>query len=214
MEKKYTQREIGAALKRLDKWERWQLRQNKKRALKYWKECDHVRLLEDVKRREIKKHGAKAAYILSRQSYTIKKAEEVRALLNDSNISKITYFEARTEWKRSRTWGYNPTCQALDNSGYLVEGRASGCGYDKYSAAVDQCLKKSKTFKKAFYIYLLRQYAKKQAPVYASYIDGLYFNFGGAGISAVIDGLEAVGLKKITETGGDAFNYLLMKAGA
>ena len=40
-------------------------------------------------------------------------------------------------WARSRVWGYNPTAEVWP--GYTT-GRASGCGYDKESAAVAEAL--------------------------------------------------------------------------
>lgn len=43
------------------------------------------------------------------------------------------------EWTRSRTWGANPT--ATTTSNYAMEsGHASGCGYDKESAAIAEAL--------------------------------------------------------------------------
>ena len=44
---------------------------------------------------------------------------------------------ARIDWTRSRTWGY--TAKASDNYGN-VSGVASGCGYDKASAALADVL--------------------------------------------------------------------------
>lgn len=51
------------------------------------------------------------------------------------------------EWKRSQTWGANPTAtvRAYSNTGEYIgeyEGHASGCGYDKESAAIAEALNK------------------------------------------------------------------------
>lgn len=48
-----------------------------------------------------------------------------------------------TEWVNNRTWGHNPHAFATIETAAgceRTEGRASGCGYDKYSAAVTSAL--------------------------------------------------------------------------
>ena len=47
-------------------------------------------------------------------------------------------------WKKSRTWGFNPTVEVWAD-GYTT-GSASGCGYDKESAATAEAFNKSRTF--------------------------------------------------------------------
>ena len=48
----------------------------------------------------------------------------------------IDYISILISWKRSQTWGYNPTAETHDSNGKYTIGSASGCGYDKESAAV------------------------------------------------------------------------------
>lgn len=60
------------------------------------------------------------------------------------------------EWVRSRTWGANPTAtvQAYDQRGQYIgtyTGHASGCGYDKESAAVADALNQCPTVLKMLY---------------------------------------------------------------
>lgn len=43
-------------------------------------------------------------------------------------------------WAKSRTWGANPTAELLDNHGVRTMGHASGCGYDKESAAIAEAM--------------------------------------------------------------------------
>ena len=78
-----------------------------------------------------------------------KKAE--LALISDApSISKINI---SVEWKRSRTWGSNPTATVeiyTENCGFLrAIGKASGCGYDKESAAIAEALNQSTAIQKA-----------------------------------------------------------------
>ena len=51
---------------------------------------------------------------------------------------------------RSRTWGSNPHAEIWTNDGYFT-GSASGCGYDKLSAATAEALNKSDAVLKVLY---------------------------------------------------------------
>ncbi len=58
------------------------------------------------------------------------------------------------EWKRSSTWGYNPTATVTIHAGNTWEqytGTASGCGYDKRTAAIGAALNQSASIKKMLY---------------------------------------------------------------
>ena len=48
----------------------------------------------------------------------------------------ITHISINVEWTRNTTWGYNPHATVYTSNGDATEGRASGCGYDKESAAI------------------------------------------------------------------------------
>lgn len=43
------------------------------------------------------------------------------------------------EWRRSSTWGYNPSATFAAYSASVTEGYASGCGYDKLSTCAARC---------------------------------------------------------------------------
>lgn len=60
-----------------------------------------------------------------------------------SQAEPLQYVEARVEWKKSRTWGYNPSVEAWTSGSYYNTGRASGCGYCKESAAIGEALAES-----------------------------------------------------------------------
>lgn len=76
-------------------------------------------------------------------------AVQVAPVLGSLNIS--------VEWKRSKTWGANPTATITaysTNGGYIGEytGTASGCGYDKESAAVASALNQCYSVLQVLYI--------------------------------------------------------------
>ena len=55
------------------------------------------------------------------------------------------------DWKKSRTWGANPFAEVWSGGEYTT-GRASGCGYDKRSAAVAQAFNQNRSILKIIYI--------------------------------------------------------------
>lgn len=58
------------------------------------------------------------------------------------------YVSIKTEWVNSRTWGANPHTTVYVQGEGAFEGRASGCGYDKESAAFASAAKGSFALKK------------------------------------------------------------------
>ena len=79
--------------------------------------------------------------------------EHAEALLNsDLKINKIVI---AIEWKKSRTWGNNPHCKVKvfynNNQIDTFTGSASGCGYDKQSAATAEALNKCELLKALLY---------------------------------------------------------------
>lgn len=71
-----------------------------------------------------------------------KDLEKLESIANAEDIKSIS---VSVVWNRSRTWGYNPTAEIrieTTNRYYYETGTASGCGYDKKSAAVSSALNK------------------------------------------------------------------------
>lgn len=106
-----------------------------------------------------------------------------------------------TEWVRSRTWGHNPHSSArvrTSEGGNIYTGRASGCGYDKYSAAVTEALTQSDSIKKAI-IENLGKLKKAGRFPHSCYV---WTNYGiptlatsGSGISSLINVFRDMGYK-------------------
>lgn len=76
-----------------------------------------------------------------------KQFTEIETRLNSvMEAGEITKITISVEWKKSNTWGYNPTAEVrlYSTNGYeFLTGKASGCGYDKESAAVASALNQS-----------------------------------------------------------------------
>ncbi len=72
--------------------------------------------------------------------------EEIEA---QKNQKKVKALSISIEWKKSRTWGYNPHLEAdiyfQDGTSDVFRSTASGCGYDKESQVISDlfnyCLK-------------------------------------------------------------------------
>lgn len=78
----------------------------------------------------IEKMRAKKARELCKRS-----AERVKKLEAADGARDVEHIYISVEWKRSRVWGYNPT-STVRGFHEVTEDYASGCGYDKESAAI------------------------------------------------------------------------------
>ena len=68
-----------------------------------------------------------------------KKADKELVQVRTCETAEIPNFILiRVEWKKPTVWGSNPTAEVV--TGTYTTGSASGCGYDKESAAVAEAL--------------------------------------------------------------------------
>ena len=136
---------------------------------------------------------------------TIKKQNK---LLQARDAAEIKSVSISVTWKRSATWGYNPTAEIIVNGIYQYSGHASGCGYDKRTAAVGGALNQSDIVLKA--LYTAKEKALKKAPASikknpdASNADLIHYGAGygvlpyfegGVGMESFCGVFEACGLK-------------------
>lgn len=164
-------------------------------------------------------------YAIAREAKSLQKAY-------DSCIQKLTLADAApdvesieiyVEWKRSSVWGLNPsveiTLRLSDNTTEIYRGSASGCGYDKGSAAVSSALKNSVEIMK---LLLRRQSQLDDEGELTPDKDG-YCHFpcgcgydriipgfeSGVGIECHLRGLEDAGFEIVTERqpGGSKPDY-------
>lgn len=80
-----------------------------------------------------------------------KRVEKLHRVAEAPDLVRV---DIRVNWVRSRTWGYNPHCEATiqTETGYTVyAGTASGCGYDKRTAAIGGALNQSASVLKMLY---------------------------------------------------------------
>lgn len=104
------------------------------------------------------------------------------------------------EYKRSRTWGWNPTAMVTASlDGVRTDtttGTASGCGYDKLSAAVCGAFSRNPLLQ-TLLMWDGWQTATKTHG--ANVVQNQEWSFGGMGMSALLRHLRANGCH-VTET--------------
>lgn len=136
------------------------------------------------------------------------------ALLKIQDMKKagvLEYLKINVEWSRSQTWGYNPHVEAWARysniSTQYNTGSASGCGYDKESAAVASAINE---MMKPF---ILKHFnTLKDSSIYGVCDHHLDFD-GGVGMSSFIKAFKACGYD-VHETHGKSFDsYIIVKKG-
>ena len=95
---------------------------------------------EKIKNKIIKEYG-------KRQIKDLEKIETIKETNENINTINISI-----NWIKSPTWGYNPRATITTSNGDITEGRASGCGYDKESAAIAEALNKNNNILKLLYV--------------------------------------------------------------
>lgn len=130
-----------------------------------------------------------------------KEASVLTALDRIAQAPELVEINIITEWVKSRTWGHNPHATArviTKDGGTIYTGKASGCGYDKYSAAVTEALNQSDSVKKAIIENLnkLKKAGRFPHSCYVWEVCGLpRLATSGSGISSLIHVFKDMGYK-------------------
>lgn len=131
------------------------------------------------------------------------------------------------EWKKSRVWGYNPAARVaviwIDNDGNhrsgVYYGSASGCGYDKRSAAVGEALNQCEAVRGMLCRYANKRYNKDirtggRAICYGCGYSSIPYFEGGVGVSCFREAFELCGYEWIENTAGELSDfYYISKRG-
>ena len=175
-------------------------------------ELDRVKAVDAATKRALKQKAATTEKYMKRIE-AAEAAEEVKTV------------EIKIEWTKSRAWGYNPHAEIIVSTNSRYErffGSATGCGYDKESAATAEALNQINGLLKA--LYTLKEQAiidGKKANArstsnenYITYGAGYgtlpYFE-GGVGIGCHKKMLNMCGLETEAETHGKYFDYYFFK---
>lgn len=163
--------------------------------------------------------------------YAIKRAFKEVEKYTAAKMEKITRAESApavvsvsisVEWARSRTWGANPTAEAVieDANGHIYRGtgHASGCGYDKESAAVASALNGSSSIikmlldKKESALESMEATGKTNESnrdfiAYGAGYGAIPYFEGGVGMSSLESVFNACGLRLVNQTHGKMYDH-------
>ena len=162
----------------------------------------NLKRFKELVRKQIKKEEAKKQIV---KNDCMLKTQDMK------EAGSLNYLKINIEWSRSKTWGYNPHAQAwaqYANIGTLYNtGSASGCGYDKESAAVASAIN---DIMKPF---ILKNFSTLKDPaIYGVCSNHLEFE-GGVGMSSFLKAFRACGYD-VHESHGKTFDsYIIVKKG-
>ena len=117
------------------------------------------------------------------------RAAAMEKIAEAENAPDLASVDVQIEWKKSRTWGANPFCECW-GGGYYTTGHASGCGYDKRTAATAAAFNSNPAIMKALYTAEEKRLAKRNKPTRRDFIGygsgyGILPAFeGGVGITS------------------------------
>lgn len=132
-----------------------------------------------------KMHAKKARELCKRSVERVKKLEAA------DGARDVEHIYISVEWKRSRVWGYNPTA-TVRGFHEVTEDYASGCGYDKESAAIAGAFNKNTEVMRILYNHAE---AGGVFPYGVHTFAGLPSFDGGCGVSVFYEIFKACGFK-------------------
>lgn len=163
--------------------------------------------------------SALRGYLIMRKEKAIYKAieREVSKINTVAKAGELISVKITVEWKKNRMWGSNPTaeawCQYIDetgntNSHYAKSGSIGGCGYDKQSTAVSECLNQFNEVLKLLYTAKNKNVTAKNNDLlgYGSGYGILPSIEGGVGVSCYPRIFELLGYSFKTVASGKSFD--------
>ena len=138
---------------------------------------------------------------------------KIGAIERAKDISSISVL---VEWKTNRTWGANPTA-TVRTSYKTSQGTASGCGYDKESAAIAYAFNDDLDILKILYIIKEKALASNknissnEACGYGAGYGALPYFAGGVGVSCFIRILKDNGFRCYETHGSNSSSYVFIK---
>ena len=148
---------------------------------------------EDIIAKMIKKAERKNA------KNTAERIAKIEAAENAEDVNSITI---NVEYYRSRTWGWNPTATVIGRYDY-THGSASGCGYDKTSAAMSYAMNDSPEVMRILYKHAE---AGETFPYSVHTFAGVPSFDGGCGVTCFYAVFEACGYKFRQTADGRTFS--------
>lgn len=149
-----------------------------------------------------------------------RKEEYLQKITAAENAPLPSSINIAVDWVRNRTWGYNPNANICVVGVGCYDGSASGCGYDKRTAAIATALNKSAAALKILYEaeekrlkgIKTRKQARRDVLGYGTGYGVLPYFEGGVGISAYYTICENCGYKMTDTASSKTFDGYLITA--
>jgi hypothetical protein len=158
-------------------------------------------------------------YLILRREKSMKKtlSENLKHLEQVSEAGEIREIYISVEWKKSRTWGANPTAEAQlkgqNNYNRYSSGSIGGCGYDKESTAVAKALNQDLSLLKLLYTFKENNFSSIENRDLFGYGSGygILPRFeGGVGVSCYPAIFQKLGFKWQQVGNGKMYNSYLI----
>lgn len=139
-------------------------------------------------------------------------AVKLNAIAAAEKAVDLSFIAVSVEWNKSRMWGYNPAVEVITNTGRTT-GSASGCGYDKESAAIADAFNKNPAIVKILFSLAENALQENSAAAwgkdigYGSGYGSMPYFEGGVGSSCFWSILEKAGFHKTADNGGNRYHY-------
>ena len=154
-------------------------------------------------------------YLIARKTKaTAKQLKKQIDFINSvfNTTKEIETISISVEWKKSKMWGNNPTATVNVNFKDFTRnsfvGKASGCGYDKESAAIAEALNQCNELKKLLYVVKNENVEAKNQDIFgygAGYGQLPYFE-SGVGTSCYNSIFEKIGFNFKKTAWGKTFD--------
>ena len=131
-----------------------------------------------------------------------RRAEKLEKIATVEQYKTPKYIDVSVEWKKSSVWGYNPTATVTADK-RRTDGRASGCGYDKESAAIASAMNSNPEIMRILY-----EHAEsgEEFPYSVNLFAGVPVFDGGCGVNCFYSVFAACGYKWRCTGSGKLFN--------
>ena len=133
-----------------------------------------------------------------KRKYQKRTAQELERLMQIENAENPEEIEIRVEWVKNPYWGNNPHAEIIDDARRWI-GSASGCGYDKRTAAIAEAANQSNRIlhilaeKKERELQAGKTGANRDLVGYGSGYSAIPYFEGGVGISSYRELFESCG---------------------
>lgn len=145
---------------------------------------------------------------LQKKNTIVRENNAIKDIVNSKRVKSMQLY---TTWKKSKTWGYNPYLKAeiIYTDGTRNESNYSttGCGYDKLSTVVADCMNDYLRYK----LFEMSKHRAKKVP-YGITINNIYKCYNcGIGINSLKDVIKFIGGKIVIDESNKNSDFLLIE---